>query len=1021
MTTEVQAEVSRLRKIGTRMAVPLISLILALIVGTLVLLFMGENPILAFRSMFYDIFFTQVTNPDTGTTSNVLNLSTPANILFYATPLMLTGLSVAVAFRAGMFNIGTEGQVMVGGFLTALIGFGLNMYLGITLPAIIMVPLLLVAGCVGGALWAAIPGILKTRGVHEVISTILFNYIATTLMVFLVGDLKSPFSDKTLGGNASPQTPPISPTGRISTVFGREFSPFNWTFFIAIFVCIAIYVILWRTKLGYETRAVGYNPNAAKYGGISVKRNTVNVMLISGALGGLAGAFAVMGPLYGFFLYGSTRGLGFDGIAIAIIGENHPFGVIFGAILFGWLKGSEQKLQQNMIPKDLANTLKGFIVFIVAIPLLSKMIISYLAKHFAWIDIELQKYNEGIKDYPSLTGNPVEFLRTLGYNAIEFLKLLFRIFVQFLILLAIAIKSLLNRTYIVLKYHKLNVVVTILFVLFFLVFSLITGEFQTPLSTELGNLLTNAGIPFIGLSDTFISALVGGIISAVFISSILIMRRFNYKGSTENLILLYTTPFIIITYLRLINTFGQTTVLLSIFAIIIAFIIYQEMKAGKSITQEKIVEDNDITPEEIKKTINRYVISSIFVIFVILILSITANISLAPINIFLVILTSFGAIIGLITIPLVLGLFIWVRRTTLKPRELTKVYYLPTVFIVLLVFYGYTTISAIFSMNVYLLFTQTVSIAAPIGLAAIGGMFSEKSGVVNIGLEGMMLSGAFVGVWVTFVTNDPWFGVFGALLAGIVMGFLHAIASIKFRADQVVVGVAINILASATSMLGLIYVWDVRGTSPTVTGLDRISFPFLKEIPLIGEFLYGLTGGLTSSEYSPLVYIFLFLILFSYWIIHRTSFGLRVRAVGEHTRAADTLGINVFKMRYICVILSGMLAGLGGAQLSLGFSPIFGRDMTAGRGFVALAALIFGGWSPIGAGLASLLFGFAIAFRRQLEALGISWAITLVGTTWYFERLTPMIPYLLTIIAVATVAKRMRPPAEDGIPYVKEG
>ena len=182
--------------------------------------------------------------------------------------------------------------------------------------------------------------------------------------------------------------------------------------------------------------------------------------------------------------------------------------------------------------------------------------------------------------------------------------------------------------------------------------------------------------------------------------------------------------------------------------------------------------------------------------------------------------------------------------------------------------------------------------------------------------------------------------------------------------------------------------------------------------------MYSLSGG--SSGLSPLVYIFIFLMILSWWIIEHTSFGLRVRAVGEHPKAADTLGINVLQTRYICVILSSALAALGGAQLTLGYAPVFGRDMTTGRGFVALAALIFGGWSPIGAGLASLLFGFAIAFRRQVEALGVSWAIQLFGFVWRFEKLFQMFPYLLTIIAVSTVAKRMRPPAADGIPYEKD-
>ncbi|MHA1445030.1 MAG: ABC transporter permease, partial [Candidatus Hodarchaeales archaeon] len=213
------------------------------------------------------------------------------------------------------------------------------------------------------------------------------------------------------------------------------------------------------------------------------------------------------------------------------------------------------------------------------------------------------------------------------------------------------------------------------------------------------------------------------------------------------------------------------------------------------------------------------------------------------------------------------------------------------------------------------MFTQTLSIAAPIGFAALGGMYSEKSGVVNIGLEGMMLTGAFVSVWVTSFTHDPWMGVLGAIIAGGFVGLIHAVASIKFRANQVVVGVAINILASAVTTLMLFVIWG-GGTSDGVNGLKNIQLPFLVDIPIVGEILYNLSGG--RAGLSPLVYLFILLIFISYWVIERTSFGLRIRAVGEHPRAADTLGINVFQLRYICVILSGMLAAVGGAQLTLG-------------------------------------------------------------------------------------------------------
>ncbi|MFX0210087.1 MAG: ABC transporter permease, partial [Candidatus Hodarchaeota archaeon] len=358
----------KLGRLGNRIAVPIISILIAFLLGTLTLIILGFNPIEAYSQMVF----------------GVLSPNTIADILYNATPLIFTGLSVAVAFRAGMFNIGADGQLYFGAFLSALVGFGLSFYFGIHLPFFIMIPLLIVVAAVGGALWSFVPAILKARGVHEVITTIMMNHIALGLMIFLVGDLTSPFIDKQYGGgNVSPQTPQIAPEGRLPTIFGRSFSSLHWGFIFSLIASIIVFIILWRTRLGYEARAVGHNPSAAKYGGISVPKNYIYIMLISGALAGLAGGFEVMGYWYRF-LNRFSPGYGFDGISVALIGGNHPFGVIFGAILFGWLVTGGQILQGIGIPKDVANTLKGFIVFFVAIPLLTKMIIDYLKKTKQW-------------------------------------------------------------------------------------------------------------------------------------------------------------------------------------------------------------------------------------------------------------------------------------------------------------------------------------------------------------------------------------------------------------------------------------------------------------------------------------------------------------------------------------------------------------------------------------------------------------------------------------------------------------
>jgi simple sugar transport system permease protein len=975
MTTNVKKS-SAFSRVSEKIRVPVISIIISLILSIFLLLLMEQDPILAMQSISLDIIFNQ---------KGEIELNTLANVFFYSTPLLLTGLSVAVAFRAGMFNIGTEGQVIIGGFSAALIGSALASA-GYNLPFFLMIPVLIVSGLIGGALWALVPALLKTRGVHEVITTIMMNYIANTLMVFLIGDLNSPFSDKSLGGNVSPQTPPIASTGRIPTIFGRGFSPLHWGFVINILVCVIIFIILWRTQLGYETRAVGHNTSAAKYGGISVNKNLVKVMLISGALGGLAGGLIVMGPLYGFFLYGSTVMLGFDGIAVALIGGNHPFGVIFGAILFGWLQASTTKLQQNNIPKDIANTMKGFIVLIVAIPLFSKMIIDKLIEY---------KSNASVNFTAEEYHNPIILFG------------LYTIYIFSGILGDILI--LLFKWWTLIK-NKINFIITVLIILSSILYISISGQFVPGFFG--GNFVLE--LPFI--------TLISCILAVSFIGSYFLIKKKYPETKPTRLFPVFILIFVAISFLNLVSLFGQEIILFLSLVLVTFFILYQESRARDSGLPKREIEEIGFLTEsnyDKNKVIKLYTIATILVLILTFLVMTTETIGL-PIQIwlFFVTLEDFSATFGLIGILMVIIMLVVLRQISV-PKNKSTIYYLPIIFGVLTVLFGFVSVSSIFKMNPYLLFTQTLSIATPIGFASIGGMFSEKSGVVNIGLEGMMLSGAFVAVWVTYVTHDPWMGVFGAVLSGVLMGLLHAVASIKFRANQVVVGVAINILASALSMLGLVFVWGVRGTSPGVTGLQNIKMPFLQEIPVIGELLYSISGS--SAGISPLVYLFLFFILISYWIIERTSFGLRIRAVGEHPRAADTLGIDVFKMRYIAVALSGILAALGGAQLTLGWSPIFGRDMTTGRGFVALAALIFGGWSPIGAGLASLLFGFAIAFRRQLEALGIKWALSLFGFVWRLEKLTPMLPYITTIVAVATVAKRMRPPTADGIPYEKEG
>jgi ABC-type uncharacterized transport system permease subunit len=294
--------------------------------------------------------------------------------------------------------------------------------------------------------------------------------------------------------------------------------------------------------------------------------------------------------------------------------------------------------------------------------------------------------------------------------------------------------------------------------------------------------------------------------------------------------------------------------------------------------------------------------------------------------------------------------------------------------------------------------------ATPLTFAAIGGMFSERSGVVNIALEGMMLSGAFFGILAAQKTGSWPIGLLAAMGAGAGLALIHAFFSIHLRADQIVSGTAINFLALGVT--GYFFV-DVYGEEGTPEGIPRIPDVdlALDRIPTgVGEFLDDVLGQL-----NLMIWLSFLLLIVSYVVMFKTPIGLRIRAVGEHPRAADTVGISVYGVRYAAVVVSGILAALGGAYLSIGFLGSFNENMTAGRGFIALAALIFGAWRPFGAFAAALLFGFSSALAQRLPEYSGS-AATL------FQAL----PYVLTLIAVAGVIGRSIPPAAIGRPYVKQ-
>ena len=302
------------------------------------------------------------------------------------------------------------------------------------------------------------------------------------------------------------------------------------------------------------------------------------------------------------------------------------------------------------------------------------------------------------------------------------------------------------------------------------------------------------------------------------------------------------------------------------------------------------------------------------------------------------------------------------------------------------------------------LFAATLRFATPLVYAALGGLFSERSGVVNIGLEGMMLIGAFFAVWGSDVTGTWTLGLAIGIGAGALLGLLHAFFSISLRADQIVSGFAINFLALGLTSYLFLKIYGAEGTPTGLSTIPDLSLGFLDNIPGIGNFLDDVLGQL-----NLMIWLGIVLVIVVWIVVFKTSMGLRIRSVGEHPRAADTVGINVYAIRYSAVTLSGMLAAAGGAYLSLAFAQTFDQNITAGRGFIALAALIFGSWRPFGAAAACLLFGFSSALSDNLQTYSTS-----VSTL--FEAL----PYVLTLVAVAGVIGRSIPPAAVGRPYVKQ-
>lgn len=311
------------------------------------------------------------------------------------------------------------------------------------------------------------------------------------------------------------------------------------------------------------------------------------------------------------------------------------------------------------------------------------------------------------------------------------------------------------------------------------------------------------------------------------------------------------------------------------------------------------------------------------------------------------------------------------------------------------------------NLNLPGMIQATLTAATPLTLGAMCGLLCERAGIINIAIEGMMLFGAFTAVAFAALFDNLWVGLIAASLIGGVMAGLHAVLCIKYKVDQIVSGTVINILAvGATRFLNL-RVLEPAGLS-TPGHFDTLRIPVLADIPVVGPILF---------ENQPTVFIMLILLVVVNYVVFFTPWGLRMRACGEHPRAADTVGIDVNRMRYISVIVGGLIAGVGGAYFSLGEVGTFEDAMTRGQGFVALAAMIFGNWNPIGGFVAALLFGFADALQVKMQILQP--LLPFVNASIPPEFLQ-MAPYILTIIVVAGVVGRVRPPAEEGKPYEKQ-
>ena len=347
---------------------PLIAVLAAFLIGGLIVLAIGDNPFTVYRLLISSAF-GWFDAQGTFTWDNW------GYTLFYATPLIFTGLAVSLAFKCGLLNIGAEGQLYVGAFAAAWVGFTFSGF-----PGWVLIPLAVIAAMLAGGVWGGIPGVLKARfGSHEVINTIMLNFVAVGLVSYLTQSRYKVAGDAILQTKMIAEQAHIARFSTLLSPFGIHFPeriPLNVAFLLALLMCFLVWVFLWKTKWGYEIRAVGMNPLAAEYGGVNVQRQIVLAMALSGSLAGMVGVNEVLGYRYRYY-DGFSPGYGFAGIAVALLGRNHPVGVVLAAILFGALNrgGLFVDIFSDKVSKDLVQVLQGIIILFVAMEWLFRRLI----------------------------------------------------------------------------------------------------------------------------------------------------------------------------------------------------------------------------------------------------------------------------------------------------------------------------------------------------------------------------------------------------------------------------------------------------------------------------------------------------------------------------------------------------------------------------------------------------------------------------------------------------------------------